>query len=211
VIADGHHRYETALTYRDERRAAATATGAMLRTNGCSSTSPTRSRRESAAADHRLVLKGRCPPRSGCASACRWEIRSVPISDPRELTDLLARHLEPLGDRHAFAADDASVAADLCAAAQLRRAHRARDHREVIEGVFGLDEAAVRAGAIAYPSPRSRPARSARVARGRALSESALRRGCVPRDGRGRGAAQKSTFFTPKLPSGLVFRSLDVA
>ena len=34
LIADGHHRYETALAYRDERRAAAGA-GAGARTTAC--------------------------------------------------------------------------------------------------------------------------------------------------------------------------------
>ena len=62
------------------------------------------------------------------------------------MPELLARHLEPLRDRHAFAADDAS--------GWLRIVSRPRRdgeltvrviHREVIEGVFGLDEDAVRA------------------------------------------------------------------
>jgi uncharacterized protein (DUF1015 family) len=231
VIADGHHRYETALTYRDERRAAgegsaidaphewllvylanAFAPGSLL------------------LPIHRLVLKGALPTEMQVARSEAkpseaheawlrerlpgWESRSVPIADPSELPELLARHLEPLRDRHAFAADDAS--------GWLRifwRAHSDGEltvrviHREVIEGLFGLDEAAVRAGAIAYPKSALQTARDLRAGRGAvALYLNPLTAEDVFRvTGAGEVLPQKSTFFTPKLPSGLVFRPLDAA
>jgi len=128
---------------------------------------------------------------------------------------LLAAHLEPLRDAHAFAADDASGRLAL-----LWRPRRAGDpltvrviHREVIEGVFGLDEQAVREGAIAYPKSALQTARDLRAGRGRvALYLNAL----APEDvfrvtDAGEVLPQKSTFFYPKLPTGLVFRSLGAA
>jgi uncharacterized protein (DUF1015 family) len=231
VIADGHHRYETALDYRDERRAAGAGTGVdapheWLLVYLANAYAPG----SLLLPIHRLVSKGALPTemqvsRSGAKPSevhrdwlrerlPGWDCRAVPIADPGELPGLLARHLEPLLDRHAFAADDAS--------GRLRIFSRARRdgellvrviHREVIEGVFGLDEDAVRAGAIAYPKSALQTARDLRAGRGAvALYLNPL----TPEDvfrvtGAGEVLPQKSTFFTPKLPSGLVFRPLDAA
>jgi uncharacterized protein (DUF1015 family) len=216
VIADGHHRYETALTYRDERRAAGDGSGPdapheWLLVYLANAFAPG----NLLLPIHRLVLKGALPTEAGLRELLpEWESREVPIADPGELPDLLARHLEPLRDRHAFAADDASGRLRI-----FSRARRASEltvrviHREVIEGVFGLDEAAVRAGAIAYPKSALQTARDLRAGRGAvALYLNPL----TPEDvfrvtAAGEVLPQKSTFFTPKLPSGLVFRSLDAA
>ncbi len=246
VIADGHHRYETALSYRDERRVAGAGDGRdapheWLLVYLANAFAPG----SLLLPIHRLVVKGALPTetqvaRSEASRAQRaegerrpeggpsevhedclrgrlpgWESHTVPIADPRELPDLLARHLEPLRDRrHAFAADDAS--------GRLRILSRPRSfgeltvrviHREVIEGVFGLDEAAVRAGAIAYPKSALQTARDLRAGRGAvALYLNPLSAEDVFRvTGAGEVLPQKSTFFTPKLPSGLVFRPLDGA
>jgi uncharacterized protein (DUF1015 family) len=216
VIADGHHRYETALTYRDERRAAgdgdapdaphewllvylanAFAPGTLLRPI------------------HRLVLKGALPTEVGLRERLpEWESHAVAIADPREVPDLLARHLEPLRDRHAFAADDASGWLRIFARPRRDGELTVRViHREVIEGLFGLDEAAVRAGAIAYPKSALQTARDLRAGRGAvALYLNPLSAEDVFRvTAAGEVLPQKSTFFTPKVPSGLVFRPLDGA
>jgi len=125
---------------------------------------------------------------------------------------LLEQHLAPLRDLHAFAADDAS--------GRLRLFSRPRGgdaelgirvlHREVIEGVFGLDEEAVRQGAIEYPKDAVQTARDARAGGGAvALYLNPLRAEDVFRvTEAGEVLPQKSTFFTPKLPTGLVFRTL---
>jgi uncharacterized protein (DUF1015 family) len=83
----------------------------------------------------------------------------------------------------------------------------------VIEGVFGLDEAAVAAGAIAYPKSAAQTARDLRDGRGAvALYLNALAAEDVFRvTEAGEVMPQKSTFFHPKLPTGLVFRVLDDA
>jgi uncharacterized protein (DUF1015 family) len=213
VIADGHHRYETALAYRDERRAAgATSEGphewilayfANAYAPGCL-----------LLPIHRLILKGVTPTQAAWRERLPgWESREVPIPDADSIPALLAEHLEPLASQHAFAADDAS--------GTLRIFWRPRDgeltvrviHREVIEGVFGLDEEAVRGGAIAYPKSAVQTARDLRAGRGlTALYLNAL----TPEDvfratAAGEVMPQKSTFFHPKLPTGLVFRTLDGA
>jgi len=216
VIADGHHRYETALAYRDERRAAgdgrdpeaphewllvflanAFAPGSLL------------------LPIHRLILKGALPTEAGLRERLPgWEQREVPVDDPARIPALLEEHLAPLADRHAFAADDAS--------GRLRLFSRPRNdgdltvrviHREVIEGVFDLDEEAVRGGAIAYPKSALQTARDLRNGRGAvALYLNPLQPEDVFRvTEAGEVLPQKSTFFTPKLPSGLVFRPLDSA
>jgi uncharacterized protein (DUF1015 family) len=216
VIADGHHRYETALAYRDERRAAGDGDGRdapheWLLVYLANAFAPG----SLLLPIHRLVLKGALPTAKGMRERLPgWESLTVPIADPDRLPELLARELEPLRDWHAFAADDAS--------GELRIFMRPRRdgeltvrviHREVIEGVFGLDEAAVRAGAIAYPKSALQTARDLRAGRGAvALYLNPL----TPEDvfrvtGAGEVLPQKSTFFTPKLPSGLVFRPLDDA
>ncbi len=211
VIADGHHRYETALAYRDEQRAAgapkdgphewilayfanAYAPGSLL------------------LPIHRLILQGEAPSEAAWSERLPgWKQSTVPIPSGDAIPDLLAEHLEPLADQHAFAADDAS--------GTLRIFHRDRGdagaltvrviHKEVIEGVFGLDEDAVRAGAIAYPKSAAQTATDLRRGEGAvALYLNAL----SPDDvfdvtGAGEVMPQKSTFFYPKLPTGLVFRT----
>ena len=220
VIADGHHRYETALAYRDEQRAAhpdagpdapfewilayfanAFAPGSLL------------------LPIHRLILRGAAPSeREWGEKLPGWRCESVALRGAEELPGLLASHLAPLRDRHAFAADDAS--------GRLRVFSRPRAagesagdlsvrviHREVIEGVFGLDERAVREGAIDYPKSALQTALDVRAGRGVvALYLNPL----VPEDvfrvtAAGEVLPQKSTFFYPKLPTGLVFRRFEDA
>jgi len=215
VIADGHHRYETALAYRDEQRAAAAhadapsdwvlayfanafAPGTLL------------------LPIHRLVLRGAMPSeRVWRERLPGWRAETLAVASAEALPELLARHLEPLRERHAFAADDAS--GRLVIFSRPRAPGDALSvrviHREVIEGVFGLDEAAVREGAIAYPKSALQTARELRAGHGAvALYLNAL----APEDvfrvtEAGEVLPQKSTFFYPKLPTGLLFRTLEGA
>jgi uncharacterized protein (DUF1015 family) len=217
VIADGHHRYETALAYRDARRAAdgsaepevpsewalayfanAYAPGMLL------------------LPIHRLILKGSMPSEDAWRERLPgWREASVAAASAEALPALLARHLEPLRDAHAFALDDAS--GRLRIFSRPRAADDALSvrvvHREVIEGVFGLDEDALREGAIAYPKSAEQTARDVRAGRGAvAIYLNAL----APEDvfrvtAAGDVLPQKSTFFYPKLPTGLLFRCLEPA
>jgi uncharacterized protein (DUF1015 family) len=226
VIADGHHRYETALAYRDECRAAAG------------------SERPDASAPHDFVLAyfadayapgslllpihrvvRAVPAPDDATWTARlpgWSERRIPCPDPDRIAMLLGTHLTPLAATHqAFVADDGSGALRLFARPR-RPAHRtgaAADaeigtrvvHTEVLEGVFGLDEAAVREGAVAFPKKAAEAAREVREGRGTvALYLNPLR----PEDvfavtAAGEVLPQKSTFFAPKLPTGLCFRLLE--
>ena len=217
VIADGHHRYETSLAYRDELVdtvdgeahdapqewmlayfANAYAPGTLL------------------LPIHRLVLQGAMPTDAVFAERLPdWRVETLEVESAEAVPEVLAKHLEPLSDRHAFAVDDAS------GRLRLFVKERVQDdeltvriiHRDVIDGAFGLDEAAVHAGAIVYPKSALQTARDLRAGQGvAAIYLNALTAQDVFRvTAAGEVLPQKSTFFFPKLPSGLLFRLLDEA
>jgi uncharacterized protein (DUF1015 family) len=211
VIADGHHRYETALLYRDEQRrgnvrredpfewtlgyfANAYAEGTELRPI------------------HRVLRKA--PPPTAAAwreGLPGWRHESVALPGPEALPALLARHLAPHRGRPAFAADDGSGVlhvfvrlADAGAALPVRVLHE-----EVVGGVFGISEDAVREGALAFPKDALEAARMVRRGEGAvALYLNPLEPADVFRvTAAGELLPQKSTFFYPKLPTGMVFRA----
>jgi uncharacterized protein (DUF1015 family) len=211
VIADGHHRYETALGFRDERRAAgerdpeapserilayfanAFAPGSLL------------------LPIHRLVKKGPPPGPETWRRLAGWDRRDVAVASADALPAALAQHLAPLAGRHAFAADDGSgrlVVFSKPADAELTVRVL---HRDVLAGLFGLDDAAVRDGAVDFPKSALQTARDVRSGRGAlALYLNPLRPDDVFRvTEAGETLPQKSTFFYPKLPTGLLFRTLE--
>jgi len=214
VIADGHHRYETALEFRDRCRrempdagpdapfefllvycANAWAEGSLIL--------PIHRLVRGVAAPSEAEWRGRLPG---------WECRSVAVPGADAVPARLARHLAPLAGRHAFAADDGSgVLLVFSREASGRELSVRTIHRDVIEGVFGIDEKAVRAGAIAYPKDALETARDLRTGDGGvALYLNPL----CPEDvfrvtAEGDVLPQKSTFFAPKLPTGLVFRTFE--
>lgn len=213
VIADGHHRYETALAYRDERRADsasrdphapherilayfanAFAPGSLL------------------LPIHRVILK--LPPATAEGWKARlpgWAQRTVPVSDIEAIPAALEEHLAPLAGSHAFAADDGSGALQVFSRAAGEDLSVRVIHREVLGGVFDLDEDAIRDGAVDFPKSALQAARDVRKGRGAvALYLNPL----APEDvfrvtGAGETLPQKSTFFFPKLPTGLLFRALE--
>ena len=197
VIADGHHRYETALAYRDERRAAGEGDGRrraarvaarlprerVRARERCSCRSTASCALKGAPTDARVAA--RAAARAGRAARCA-------IAAPTSVPDLLARAPRAAArPPRVRRRRRVGHAADLLAAARDGELTVRVIHREVIEGVFGLDEAAVRGGAIAYPKSALQTARDLRAGRGAvALYLNPLtRRGRVPRDRRGRGAA----------------------
>jgi uncharacterized protein (DUF1015 family) len=214
VIADGHHRYETALAYRDERRAAAGRVDAeapeeRLLVYLANAFSPG----SLLLPIHRLLRVGAAPDEAAWRrlEACGFARREVPVADAEAVPAALDAHLAPLAGFHAFAADDGS--------GRLRVFWRAADaelpvrviHREVLDGVFGLDDEAVRQGAVAFPKSALQTARDLREGRGRvALYLNPLTPDDVFRvTAAGETLPQKSTFFHPKLPTGLLFRVLE--
>ena len=212
VIADGHHRYETALEFRDRCRRArpdagpdapfefllvycanAWAEGSLL------------------LPIHRLVREAPAPTDAEWRERLPgWACRSIPVSDAEAVPGLLERHLVFRTGHHAFAADDGAGSLRIFSRPVSGGELSVRAvHRDVIEGVFGIDEAAVQAGAIAYPKDALQTARDLRAGDGSvALYLNPLSPDDVFRvTAEGDVLPQKSTFFAPKLPTGLVFRT----
>lgn len=211
VIADGHHRYETALNYRNEQREAAGridpeapweatlaffanayAPGSLL------------------LPIHRVVKRGSAPTDERWLDRLPgWACETVELGS-ESIEAALARHLEPLAEQPAFAADDASGRLRV-----FRRDEPLGDalmvrvlEEQVLGGVFGLDAAAIREGAVSFPKSASRAFREVREGEGVvALYLNALKPEDVFRvTGEGGVMPQKSTFFYPKIPTGMVFR-----
>jgi len=208
VIADGHHRYETALAYQAEAGAGggadfvlayladAYAPGSLL------------------LPIHRVVREAPAPDDAEWrARLPGWAEQRVACPDPERIPALLAEHLAPLAEQHAFAADDASGVLRIFSRPRTSEQEIGTRvlHAEVLAGVFGLDDAAVRDGAVAFPKQPLEAAREVRAGRGTvALYLNPLRPADVFRvTAAGEVLPQKSTYFHPKLPTGLCFRLLD--
>ncbi len=219
VIADGHHRYETALAYRKEmrekepgRRAAPWESTLAYFAN--------------LYAPGSLLLPIHRVVRSGPVDALEllrekltdWRHASVAIADPdgADVSALLDEHLAPHAKNPSFAADDGS--------GELRIFWREESlgdelivrilEREVLAGVFELDADDIRDGALSFPKSASRAAQEVREEPDRrddtrpiALYLNPLTPDDVLRvTDAGERMPQKSTIFWPKVPTGLVFR-----
>ncbi len=235
VIADGHHRYETALNFRAERRARAGIPGEagpgrpddFVMANLVHVEDPGLI----VLPTHRLVCQ---PPRvSGAeleaALAAHFHIRHVAL-DPADVSASLRSALAELGrrgdERAAFAVYPGGeavwvveLASDACmqelAAAGHSAAYAGFDvailHRLVIEGILGVRAAGQADEAVRYT--RDAEEALAAVRRGEAHVALFLR---PPRVAQVVGLAlsgerlpQKSTYFFPKVPSGLVINPLN--
>lgn len=208
VIADGHHRYETALAYRREHGAgegsswdSTLAFFANLYAKG-SLLLPI----------HRVVQKGAPPDRATWEQKLPgWRCESVDVDpDGGNIPELLETHLATRAGHPAFAADDGSGTLRI-----FWRDEPLGDElmvrileRDVLGGVFGLDEQDIRDGAVSFPKSSPRAAEEVRTGSGVvALYLNALDPDDVFRVTRaGERMPQKSTFFSPKVPTGLVFR-----
>jgi len=212
VIADGHHRYETALAYRDEMRAQAGHTAPLPSDFTLAYFANAYAPGSLLLPIHRVIREGPAPDDARWAERLPgWRMQRVPIPDEGAIPELLDRHLAPLSGRAAFAADDASGTLRIF----VRDAPLGGElvvrilESEVIAPVFGLDPAAIRAGAVDFPKSAARAAQAVRTGDGRvALYLNPLAPDDVFRvTGAGEVMPQKSTFFYPKVPSGLVFRT----
>lgn len=216
VIADGHHRYETAQAHRAACRAEqpdAPADAPFEFTLGCFANAYAPG--SLLLPIHRVLPEATLPPPEQLAARLPgWSHTAVPVADAAAVAPALEEHLAPLAPAPAFAADDGSGTLHVFS----RPGADADDlairavHRDVVGGVFGLDEDAVRGGAIRYAKTALQAAQDVRAGGGVVLYLNPLSPDDVFRvTGRGEILPQKSTFFVPKLPTGLVFRSLDEA
>jgi len=211
VIADGHHRYETAVANRDVCRGERPDAGPEAPfefTLGCFANAYAAG---SLLLPIHRVIPGATLPADLAARLPGWSETRVPVGSADEVPAALAEHLAPLAPAPSFAADDGSGVLRVFARAESDGDLAIRVvHREVVEGVFGLDEGAVAGGAIRYAKDTRGAARDARAGAGVVLYLNPLSPDDVFRvTGAGEILPQKSTFFVPKLPTGLVFRVLE--
>jgi uncharacterized protein (DUF1015 family) len=212
VIADGHHRYETALAYRDERSADAHGRGPAPWDRTLAYFANAWAPGSLLLPIHRVVRKGPAPTEAAWRDGLPgWDARRLELAVPGDLPELLERELSPLHERDAFVADDGSGSLWLLSRPAGSELSIRVLHRDVLGGVFGLDDEAVREGAVAFPKSAAEAARMVREGEGAvALYLNPLTPDDVFRvTGAGEILPQKSTFFFPKLPSGLVFRTLE--
>ena len=221
-IADGHHRYETALAYRDECRAHAPRwTGdepenfVLMALTAASDPGllvlPT----------HRVV---HVPPPSDALArlAPMFDAHEVSVADagealrhePPDATSFATIGLSP-GRAHLLRLRDRTAAERAMPAGQpdaWRRLDVSVLHHAILGPLFGIDDATlVRGGAVSYTQDASEA--TAAVLRADAPCAFLLRATPVEQvlavsDAGGR-MPQKSTYFFPKLPTGLVMYPFD--
>jgi uncharacterized protein (DUF1015 family) len=196
VIADGHHRYETMRTYRDECRAEpgheSDAGSEFVMGYLVNAFDPG----SAVKAIHR-VLRGDVAELEPVLRAAGFE--SEPLDAPDAEGVLAALAAASAGERHAFAF--------ALPGGEVRLAQRARGERLDVEVLYDELLPAL-GGELSFDA---RPARLLETLRGRDASLGILMHPLDP-DGLFRVVQagvllpEKSTFFTPKIPSGLVLR-----
>jgi uncharacterized protein (DUF1015 family) len=216
VIADGHHRYETALDYRREMRARNPGVEGAAWESTLAYFANLYAPGSLLLPIHRVVRSGKAPDRAVlCEKLSGWQQKSYSIEseDGSDVPALLDAHLAPHSDSAAFAVDDGT--------GDLRVFWRDEPlgdelmvrilEREVLEGAFGIDADEVRHGAVRFPKSAQRAARDVRDEKGAvALYLNPLSPDDVFRiTEAGERMPQKSTFFWPKVPTGFVFRLHD--
>jgi uncharacterized protein (DUF1015 family) len=228
-IADGHHRYETALAYRDEARArAATWSGEepenfvlMALTHHADAgllvlpthrvvTPPSRPAQPLAALGARFDIEDVTPPAFD-ADAVRG-LLSLLAAAGREASAFVAVGLEGDSAHLLTLSDRAAVEASMPAGHD--EAWRRLDvnvlQYGVLAPVFGIGERELTAGgAVSYTQDASEAIAQARAAGGVAflLNATPVAQVLAVAAAGGR-MPQKSTYFYPKLPTGLVMNLL---
>ncbi len=211
VIADGHHRYETALEYRRERVAAEGDRGEAPWQSTVAYFANAWAPGSLLLPIHRVVARGDAPSVSEWRERLPgWQVDRLDASADDDIEDVIADHLTPRAEQPAFLAESAAGERLL-----VHRDEPRKDElmvriieRDVLGGVFGLDVDAIRGGAVRFPKSAARAARELRDGDGVvALYLNPL----TPDDvfhatEQGEVMPQKSTFFYPKVPTGMVFR-----
>jgi uncharacterized protein (DUF1015 family) len=211
VIADGHHRYETALEYRRQQTEALCddATAAWQSTIAYFANAY-------AAGSlllpiHRVVRDVPAPSEEEWRKRLpHWTTTRLPSVKPDRIEALLARELEPLAPRTVFVAESSDGSTLLIGRPEIRQDELMVRivEREILGKVFGLDPEAIRGGAVGFPRSAERAAREIREGQGTvALYLNPMTPDDVFRaTAEGEVMPQKSTFFYPKVPTGMVFR-----
>jgi uncharacterized protein (DUF1015 family) len=211
VIADGHHRYETALEYRRQQTEAF----------GDDATAPWQSTVAYFANAytagslllpiHRVVRSVAAPGEEEWRKQLPdWTMKRLQSVTPDQIEALLAKELAPLAARPAFIAESSDGSTLLISQPGIRQDELMVRivEREILGEVFGLGPEAIRGGAVGFPKSAERAAREIREGQGTvALYLNPMTADDVFRaTAEGEVMPQKSTFFYPKVPTGMVFR-----
>ena len=227
-IADGHHRYETALAYQAEVRADAALTDAApgaLASDWVMAVLINAEREQlEIQATHRLVLKADPAALQSLARDPGPFWHAQPLA-PTQLAGRLAGLREASApvfglvlpdDQGYLLVGDADALAERMASEPMHEALRRLDlailHAEVLADRLGIDAAAVAAGGrLAYTRSEADAIRA--VADGAAQAAILVRPTRLEQlaavAGIGEVMPQKSTYFYPKLLTGLVFYPLE--
>jgi uncharacterized protein (DUF1015 family) len=211
-VADGHHRFETAAAYAEERRAAGDAEGADSQ-HVLVYASAVDDPALLVLPIHRIVLPRAGPPSSRDEILGRldpaWEME--PVDDPlAELSRLEKRH----PSQHACVAVTARGTAILHRPRREGASPRATLDVAVLQeeviAPCGIGEAELREGAVEYTRD---PAEAVAAVREGRAPLALLLAPCTPREvvavaDAGETMPQKSTYFYPKVPTGLVLSPL---
>ena len=225
-IADGHHRYETALKYRDECRArSASWTGEEPENFVLMALTDAADPGLLVLPTHRMLAPSALPDGVMSKLSRHFSMESVSISDgdPADAlarlaaasgsTAFLAVGLEP-GATHLLVLKNRAVIEQLMPVDQpesWKRLDVSVLQYAILNHIFGIDDAALTAGGAVSYTQDARLA-CANVASGAAsaaflLNATPVEQVLAVSDDGGR-MPQKSTFFYPKLPTGLVMNTL---
>ncbi|MFP6641429.1 MAG: DUF1015 family protein, partial [Myxococcota bacterium] len=217
VIADGHHRYETALEYRRTKRAEVdVASGVAPFDSTLAYFANAYSSGSLLLPVHRVIRQQPRPSRQQWQAGLPGWTREV-VACGGEASEVAAQAMELLASH----ADEAAFVAD-AGDGELELFVRGEPlgetllvqliEEEVIGGVFGLSAEEIRDGRVHFPKSAERAARDVREGSGQtALYLNGLKPEDVFRVTRaGEVMPQKSTFFYPKIPTGMVFRLHEV-
>lgn len=212
VIADGHHRYETALAYRDACRARLGADAEAPHEWVLGYFANAFAPGSLILPIHRVVKAGAGRGRDAVAAIPGWREARVARPSPDALPGLLAERLAPSGSEHVVVLDDGSGALRMLSRPRATGELTVRAvHEEILERRLGLGPDAVREGAVEFAKDAREADRLLRTGQG----DLALYLPPVTADEvfavtrAGERLPQKSTFFYPKLPTGLLFRTLE--
>jgi uncharacterized protein (DUF1015 family) len=211
VIADGHHRYETALEYRREMRMREGDRAEAPWQSTIAYFANAYARGSLLLPIHRVIASLPAPTEDEWRKRLPdWVVTRLPRTSLERIDAFLAEHLAPLADRPAFVVEPAGGDPLLLQrTVSLGEGLMVRIlETEVLGAVFGLDAQAIRDGAVHFPKSAKRAAQEVREGEGTVAlylnptSPEAVFRATA----KGDVMPQKSTFFYPKVPTGMVFR-----
>ncbi len=214
VIADGHHRYETALEYRRQQVSAHGSDASAPWQSTIAYFANAYSAGSLLLPIHRVIRSAAAPSEEAWREKLTgWQVTRLPAATPDSIDTALAQHLAPLSAHPAFVAESSERYGGSLLLIQRDEALAPRLmvrilEEEILQVVFGLDSEAIRGGDVSFPKSAPRAAREVLDGEGSvALYLNPMSPDDVFRTtGHGEVMPQKSTFFYPKIPTGMAFR-----